>query len=427
MLAFIFDIVLFSIAKSRINAVQQSDVAIKASLGNGIWLTLVGFILMFTSGCFFGFGHRCINRRPREEEKDRMRPRLDYDYASAARKDAQDLEKAEAIRRNGGGNSGLPAFPEEQMPLTAIPKANASSESVDINEQSLSHSIAGVGTGYGYGPGAEAQTIARPYRSGSEQAEPFNPPYIPHRSNSASPSQTQSPHGRAYGSGSGGVLRGQTFYNDAAQQGASPYGPRPMAAAAPLAFPASRNEPGSQNFYTDITTQPTSGFVVTPYPAPDAYHYNHEMQTSRPYIPPITTSSLITITRNAGPASGGFYDSAVVGRQRQSMSAAHRRGRSSQHPSQHEISAYDGIDTEAREQPFYDQGRNHIAENSALQTQPDMYSYGPTTAVNPSPTYDMYDTYYQDSPVYTNAATGPPSIPYTGNAAYPTYSANLRR
>lgn len=96
-----------------------------------------------------------------------MRPRVDGSYAAAARKDAEDLEQAEKVRRNGNG-SGLPAFPEEEMPLTSLPKNNMSVESVSGDQHHHGEqSIAGVGTGYGRGPGMESQHAQPDYGSRS--------------------------------------------------------------------------------------------------------------------------------------------------------------------------------------------------------------------------------------------------------------------
>lgn len=49
LIAFIFDIVIFVIAKKRIEAASGTAV-----LGNAIWMTLVGMLCLMFSGCFFG-------------------------------------------------------------------------------------------------------------------------------------------------------------------------------------------------------------------------------------------------------------------------------------------------------------------------------------------------------------------------------------
>ncbi|KAF5346338.1 hypothetical protein D9758_011507 [Tetrapyrgos nigripes] len=54
LLAFIFDIVLFTIVKKRINDVGS------ATTGNAMWLTLAAFLLLLFTGCFYAFGSCCI-------------------------------------------------------------------------------------------------------------------------------------------------------------------------------------------------------------------------------------------------------------------------------------------------------------------------------------------------------------------------------
>lgn len=67
LLAFIFDLAFFFIAKSRLNKVKGGS----ASFGIAIWLTLAAWILLFFSGCFYGIGRCCIKRRPRKDTPDR--------------------------------------------------------------------------------------------------------------------------------------------------------------------------------------------------------------------------------------------------------------------------------------------------------------------------------------------------------------------
>lgn len=120
LIAFIFDLVLFFVARARINAVGS------ASIGNAIWLTLAAWVLLFFSGCFYCLGRCCVSRRPRNggtgwgegKGKDpRYEPPPKNDYAEQVRLDAVKAEadrKARAKQQEGG----LPAFSETQ-PLTA--------------------------------------------------------------------------------------------------------------------------------------------------------------------------------------------------------------------------------------------------------------------------------------------------------------------
>ncbi|KAJ3489613.1 hypothetical protein NLI96_g2013 [Meripilus lineatus] len=115
MVAFIFDLVLFFVAKARINSIDGGS----ASIGIGIWLTLAAWLLLFFAGCFYGFGRCCISRRPRGSDRNRDKPKVQDDYADQMRLDAV---KAEADRkaRQKQGEVGLPAFHEyeQRQPLT---------------------------------------------------------------------------------------------------------------------------------------------------------------------------------------------------------------------------------------------------------------------------------------------------------------------
>lgn len=118
LLAFIFDLAFFFLAKSRLNSVQGGS----ATMGNAIWLTLAAWILLFFSGCFYGLGRCCLRRRPR----DMARPDREGSgwntgptYEDQMRLDAV---KAEADRKTRlkQGEIGLPAFAEhdQTQPLT---------------------------------------------------------------------------------------------------------------------------------------------------------------------------------------------------------------------------------------------------------------------------------------------------------------------
>ncbi|KAI9507813.1 pali-domain-containing protein [Russula earlei] len=121
LLAFVFDLALFFLAKSRLNAVQGGS----ATMGNAIWLTLTAWILLFFSGCFYGLGRCCVRRRPRNmAPSDGGRwvpaPSIGPTYEEQMRLDAV---KAEADRnaRKKQSELGLPSFPEYDptQPLTA--------------------------------------------------------------------------------------------------------------------------------------------------------------------------------------------------------------------------------------------------------------------------------------------------------------------
>ncbi|KAF8204480.1 SUR7/PalI family-domain-containing protein [Mycena galopus ATCC 62051] len=110
LVAFIFDIVLFFIAKDRINAVGT------ASIGNAVWLTLAAWVLLFFSGCFYTVGRCCMSKRQKRGDWDR---RQEPPLPGASDQMRLDAVKAEADRkaRQKASEGGLPAFHESQ-PLT---------------------------------------------------------------------------------------------------------------------------------------------------------------------------------------------------------------------------------------------------------------------------------------------------------------------
>ncbi|KAG1749767.1 pali-domain-containing protein [Suillus paluster] len=127
LVAFIFDLAIFFVAKSRMNSVSGGS----ASIGNAVWLTLVSWILLFFSGCFYGIGRCCIKRRPKGAWGNNDRTGGNA-YADQMRLDAV---KAEADRkaRQQQGEIGLPSF-QEYDPSQPL-KARISGENVYPDEE----------------------------------------------------------------------------------------------------------------------------------------------------------------------------------------------------------------------------------------------------------------------------------------------------
>ncbi|BGP31106.1 hypothetical protein JCM10296v2_002870 [Rhodotorula toruloides] len=161
LVAFIFDIVVFVIAKSRI---QSSAVGGSARLGNAIWMTLTAMILLALSGFFFGCG-ACVIRRQRagKEASEAYRPHPDADYGAKMRTEALVAAERDAWRRKNEGQ--LPQFAErEAIPLNSLdynqddedppaaryePRQFASSSDIAGQGAGAPSIITGVGEGYG--------------------------------------------------------------------------------------------------------------------------------------------------------------------------------------------------------------------------------------------------------------------------------------
>ncbi|EJT99876.1 pali-domain-containing protein [Dacryopinax primogenitus] len=116
LIAFIFDLVIFFLARSRLNSVSGGA----ASIGNAMWLTLAAWLLLFFAGCAFGFGRCCISRRSPSSSKYGQDP--DQSYSQAMRLDAIKAESDRTARQQT--EVGLPAFPAvqdvETRPLAAV-------------------------------------------------------------------------------------------------------------------------------------------------------------------------------------------------------------------------------------------------------------------------------------------------------------------
>ncbi|KZO96026.1 pali-domain-containing protein [Calocera viscosa TUFC12733] len=115
LIAFIFDLVIFFLARAQLNSVSGGS----ATIGSAVWLTLAAWLLLFFAGCAFGFGRCCMSRRPPASSKYAQEP--DQSYSQAMRLDAIRSESDRKIRQPT--EVGLPAFPAlqdvESRPLTA--------------------------------------------------------------------------------------------------------------------------------------------------------------------------------------------------------------------------------------------------------------------------------------------------------------------
>lgn len=113
LVAFIFDLILFFVAKARISAVGS------AQIGSAVWLTLAAWILLFFSGCFYSCGRCCISNRPPKKNYNR-------DDETGVRREASNKRRLEDRKPP---EVGLPEFPQlkdaETEPLTGTIQGDA--------------------------------------------------------------------------------------------------------------------------------------------------------------------------------------------------------------------------------------------------------------------------------------------------------------
>ncbi|KZT55517.1 pali-domain-containing protein [Calocera cornea HHB12733] len=243
LIAFIFDLVIFFLARARLNSVSGGS----ASIGNGVWLTLAAWVLLFFAGCAFGFGRCCITRRPAAASK--YNPEPDQSYSQAMRLDAI---KSDADRRNRQQTEvGLPAFPAlqdvEARPLTAA-KEEPEYLYVKEDEDEATHELYRDRTP---SPGHAADLAgAYPVQTSSG---PYQPVFRP---STSAPSQPYAPvnvqstedvghfgqYGPASGFQPGGGYASYGDVNHATEGGA--YGQRDAYAYAPSRQPQSSYDQG---------------------------------------------------------------------------------------------------------------------------------------------------------------------------------------
>ncbi|KAI0698402.1 SUR7/PalI family-domain-containing protein [Cerioporus squamosus] len=187
LVAFIFDLVLFFLTRTRINAVDGGH----ATIGLAIWLTLAAWVLLFFAGCFYGLGRCCIRRRPRGPDREMGRSAPDNSYAEQMRLDAVKAEADRKARQAAGKTEiGLPALQEyERQPLTS--KADEHELYVEDGDHIVPYHAQAPSTGrvgVGAGTAAYANQQQPQYSGGYAQATPGTRAVDAYYNNSPTPS-----------------------------------------------------------------------------------------------------------------------------------------------------------------------------------------------------------------------------------------------
>ena len=192
LLAFVFDLIFFFIAKSRINAVGGS-----AEIGSGLWLTLASWVLLFFSGCFYGFGRCCISKRPRGQRRPKNDKNSNVEQGAGGNAPVSNTEamrmeaiKAENERKARQAEQGLPAFPTqaEAVPLRKNSSPQYYYETDSEDEHQTQQSYRDDHRSVPEGPRRQGTGIAQRQGSGDTNVTtnyagrgrpPNNPGYIP--------------------------------------------------------------------------------------------------------------------------------------------------------------------------------------------------------------------------------------------------------
>lgn len=361
LVAFVFDIVIFFVAKSSMNSVEGGS----ASIGNAVWLTLVAWILLFFSGCFYTVGRCCIRRRSRDAWGGKVGTPIGANGYQPNEQMRLDAVKAEADRkaRQAQPEVGLPAFHEydPSQPL----KGRVDGDEVYVEEdvpyrdnRSVSNASMGTygraaGRGYAGGGYMQAPLGTRavdeynnassyppgPQRRASNITTTTTPSMYPPSSSTAIPPSipvaamygpsdnqyNQDPYGpQAYGHNTGckssfpslcAVF--QVFPDDPnTQQSHAPYDP--YGAFSPDTYnPAAAMVDNPQSPYgvpynapRSPTLRPEHGYALggaaygaTTAPVNDSYndpYYGHYQAPSNPTPPPMSRSPLAIDTQVTG-------------------------------------------------------------------------------------------------------------------------------
>ena len=187
LLALVFDLVIFYIAKARIDDVNGAT----ASVGISVWLVLAAWLLAGIGGCAFGVGNCCYGKRRNSMSGD---PKEAY-YANQNRPDDFRLQamRDEQIRKQ---EQGLPNFQElERTPLTSGPSDNEDKYLYEEQPMQASNGrlardgsvLTGVGMGYGRrGPNEQGGLQQGTFGNGYGGYETLQPPSLARRVSSGS-------------------------------------------------------------------------------------------------------------------------------------------------------------------------------------------------------------------------------------------------
>jgi hypothetical protein len=244
LIAFIFDMVVWNIASSRIKSAGGT-----ASLGQANWMVLAAFILLALSGCAFGFGRRVVRKRPPRDTVEQNKPRIDDAYASEARMTAtQAARHREQLKENGGGGGGLPPFAdpldEESIPLRTW----------EAHEENIS------GVGYGQRKDDGTATPDSSLNHRVQQGQPYSTMggYDSYPvAHTAAPLAAPAPHAYDYRTPMG-TPDAYPVHPTSPQEAAAPYGGQPYFPQAPYGQPYAYS--GSP------PVQPAGAGAYVPYP-----------------------------------------------------------------------------------------------------------------------------------------------------------------
>jgi hypothetical protein len=202
LIALVFDLAMFYIAKTRIDRVDGAS----ASIGIAVWLTLAAWLLCGFAGCAYGIGRCCVGSRDRKNRDDPDPSRGGYVRTPSG--NGPDAMRMEAIRDEQlrKKEQGLPPFAEFERTPLHDDKYDDPAQNMPGALRRDGSMVQGVGMGYG------RRTDART----PVQAVDYNAGYYPPAGLGRRPSDSMMTDAgdAGLGAGGGGVEQTNPYGND---------------------------------------------------------------------------------------------------------------------------------------------------------------------------------------------------------------------
>ena len=162
LIALVFDLAMFYIAKTRIDRVDGAS----ASIGIAVWLTLAAWLLCGFAGCAYGIGRCCVGSRDRKNRHDPDPSRGGYVRTPSG--NGPDAMRMEAIRDEQlrKKEQGLPSFAEFERTPLHDDKYDDPAQHMPGALRRDGSLVQGVGMGYGRRTDARTPVQAVDYNAG---------------------------------------------------------------------------------------------------------------------------------------------------------------------------------------------------------------------------------------------------------------------
>ncbi|QRV83373.1 SUR7/Pali family protein [Ceratobasidium sp. AG-Ba] len=405
LVAFIFDLVLFFAVRARVNAVQGGS----ATIGNGLWMTLAAWVLLFFAGCMFSFGRCCVSKRPSfSKRRDRRRDTEDdgnkYDRESERmRLDAVKAEADRKARQKAGPQEvGLPAFYEHERTPLRREEPQYYEEEVEVmapySDSSMNSRRTGSRSTRNTAPGAVAYQPHRAYEPGAPGTRAIDDYYngtapVATDANTYPPQRQASQHQQPYEPQRHRTPSHDTYGQPQQQQNVPPVPAIPQRYQSPNQDPYQQGYQQPGGFTDPYAAQQQQQRHVDPYLAyGDAgQSHGHQPQDSSYYSAPSHQQYPSAYAQHQQPqqaqdpyanATSSYNPQAAV---MSPPEATHYQGYDQQNNYGYDQQYQQGYDQQQRGYDHYDpqQAYNAAAQQAYVQPEPVHYN-------QPAAAYDPY-------------------------------------